>query len=91
MTKHSRVPKHQNAKKQFLKVKKIPSEKPNKIIEPKKATIVTEVKFVQSLVNNNANIRHKVLKKLKKWLAIRSHNSAGKIISNECFLLSLFV
>lgn len=45
----------------------------------KKALIVAqEIKIARLLANNDKKIRDKVLKRLKKWLTVRSQSSFGK-------------
>lgn len=49
--------------------------------ESKKALIIAqEIKFARLLANNDKKIRDKVLKRLKKWLTIRSQSLFGKSV-----------
>lgn len=49
--------------------------------EIKKNLFITqEIKIVRLLANNDKRIRDKALKRLKKWLTVRSQSSFGKSI-----------
>lgn len=47
----------------------------------KKALVVAqEIKIARLLANNDKKVRDKVLKRLNKWLTVRSQSSFGKLI-----------
>jgi len=55
---------------------KIPVESKDK---NKKAVVVAqEIKIARLLANNDKKVRDKVLKRLNKWLTVRSQSSFGK-------------
>lgn len=46
----------------------------------KKAQVVAqEIKIARLLANNDKKVRDKVLKRLNKWLTVRSQSSFGKL------------
>lgn len=46
----------------------------------KNVLIAQEIKMARLLANNDKRIRDKVLKRLKKWLSVRSQSSFGKLL-----------
>jgi hypothetical protein len=48
----------------------------------KTLVIVQEIKIARLLASNDKKIRDKVLKRLKKWLTIRSQSSFGMPLNN---------
>lgn len=46
----------------------------------KSLLIAQEIKMARLLTNNDKRIRDKVLKRLKKWLTVRSQSSFGKSV-----------
>lgn len=46
----------------------------------KNVLIAQEIKMARLLANNDKRIRDKVLKRLKKWLTVRSQSSFGKLL-----------
>lgn len=59
------------------------SEMRPKETKDKKALVVAqEIKIARLLANNDKRVRDKVLKRLNKWLTVRSQSSFGKSTSN---------
>lgn len=49
-----------------------------KIDEKKVSLISQEIKFARLLASNDKTVRDKVLKRMKKWLTVRSQDPSGK-------------
>lgn len=54
----------------------------------KSLLIAQEIKMARLLTNNDKRIRDKVLKRLKKWLTVRSQSSFGKSVCLHNILLN---
>ena len=72
-------------RKNEMKTPKISNKKPVESNDKSKKTLVVanlqqEIKIARLLANNDKKVRDKVLKRLNKWLTIRSQSSFGKSI-----------
>jgi len=59
---------------------KAPDE--TKVKNEKTLVILQEIKIARLLANNDKKIRDRVLKRLKKWLTLRSQSSFGMPVDN---------
>lgn len=73
---------HVSPSKNETKAPKISDKKPVKSNDKNKKALVVaqEIKIARLLANNDRKVRYKMLKRLKKWLTIRSQSSFGKSI-----------
>lgn len=81
--KHRRRDAHVSTRKDETKTLKTSNKTRQPNVETKdkskKALIVAqEIKIARLLANNDKKVRDKVLKRLKKWLTVRSQSSFGK-------------
>jgi len=57
-------------------------ENETKIKNKKTLVFVQEIKIARLLANNDKRVRDKVLKRLNKWLTVRSQSSFGMPVDN---------
>jgi len=93
-------------RKNEMKTAKISNKKPMESNDKSKKALVVanlqqEIKIARLLANNDKKVRDKVLKRLNKWLTVRSQSSFGKsifahyyvnyIINTQCYNFRSFI
>jgi len=78
--KHKRRDAHVSPRKDETRTPKISDKIPveSKDKNKKAVVIAQEIKIARLLANNDKKVRDKVLKRLNKWLTVRSQSSFGK-------------
>lgn len=79
-----------STRKDEIKAPNISDETRLKETKDKKALVVAqEIKIARLLANNDKKVRDKVLKRLHKWLTVRSQSSFGKLTCSVMWIMQL--
>jgi len=73
---------HEHKKEAMLKADSYKAPDETKVKNEKTLVILQEIKIARLLANNDKKIRDRVLKRLKKWLTLRSQSSFGMPVDN---------